>query len=577
MKDIKVFKILWKYLKKEKGMLFLYIFLVALSYMPIFLTSLCWGRAITFLTMNNFNMFSFYIFLYTGVYLLFYGLLYIPEDYAYKYLQITFVKEATKDLYDKMLDLPVIAYEEKGVGELINRLCNDPDVIMDLLTDLINLMCRSLTVVAIIVIAFNTSYILVFELIMLAIVMGFITSYFQPKIRKTQEEIKKESDEYSRLSTENLTGIREIKALGITKRVSQKMHNMMEVMFDKQLKISKYERWYEGFNNLLYFTLQGVIFFTCGKLYIEGVITLTVFMMMQTYIWQIDGVVESLNKYAVKYNKIIVSLKRMDEILSNKLYEDEQFGNVELESVKGNITFNDVYFRYREDEKNTLNGLSLKIEPNKKIAIVGRSGNGKTTIYNVLLRYFPINKGSVLLDDVKIEDLTRKSLRNSISIIRQDPYIFHMSIFDNFRLIKEDVTLKEVREYCKKAYLDDYIMSLPDKYNTMIGEGGVNLSGGQKQRLAIARTLMRDTKIVLFDEATSALDNESQEYIKKTIDDLVKDHTVVIIAHRLSTIIDADEIYVIDKGILVGKGTHKSLLKNNKIYQTLYKNEEKKG
>ena len=138
------------------------------------------------------------------------------------------------------------------------------------------------------------------------------------------------------------------------------------------------------------------------------------------------------------------------------------------------------------------------------------------------------------------------------------------------KLVKEDVSLEEVREYCKRAYIDDYIMSLPKGYDTVIGEGGINLSGGQKQRLAIARTLLLNTKIILFDEATSALDNESQEYIKKTIDDLVKDHTVIIVAHRLSTIVDADTIHIIEKGKLVGSGTHKELLESCKQYQNLY-------
>ena len=154
------------------------------------------------------------------------------------------------------------------------------------------------------------------------------------------------------------------------------------------------------------------------------------------------------------------------------------------------------------------------------------------------------------------------------------PFLFNMSIMDNFKLVKSDVTLDEVKEVCKKAYIDKYIESLPNKYETIIGEGGVNLSGGQKQRIAIARTLLLNTKIILFDEATSALDNESQEYIKKTIDELVKDHTVVIVAHRLSTIVDADIIHVINKGKFVDSGTHKQLLKNSKVYQKLYASEE---
>ena len=209
------------------------------------------------------------------------------------------------------------------------------------------------------------------------------------------------------------------------------------------------------------------------------------------------------------------------------------------------------------------------------MAIVGRSGNGKTTLFNLLLRYFDASDGKITIDGVDIRDLTEKSLRNNISVIRQNPFIFNLTILDNFKLVKEDVTLEEVRKYCKKAYIDDYIMSLPNKYNTVIGEGGINLSGGQKQRLAIARTLLLNTKIILFDEATSALDNESQEYIKKTIDNLVKDHTIIIIAHRLSTIIDADIINVIDKGKLSASGTHKELLEKSSVYKDLYSSENR--
>ena len=192
----------------------------------------------------------------------------------------------------------------------------------------------------------------------------------------------------------------------------------------------------------------------------------------------------------------------------------------------------------------------------------------------MLLRYFDATEGEILIDGVDIKDLTEKSLRENISIIRQSPFLFNLTILDNFRLVKSDVTLEEVRKVCKDAYIDEYIMGLPKQYDTIIGEGGINLSGGQKQRIAIAKTLLLNTKIILFDEATSALDNESQEYIKKTIDNLVKTHTVIIVAHRLSTIIDADIINVIDQGRLESSGKHKELLKKSEVYKNLYLTEE---
>ena len=263
-------------------------------------------------------------------------------------------------------------------------------------------------------------------------------------------------------------------------------------------------------------------------------------------------------------------MRRIDEIVNNRLYQDEKFGDQVLNNAQGIIEFKNVNFRYRADEQDTLKGLSMKLEPNKKIAIIGRSGNGKSTIFNLLLRYFDATSGQITIDGIDIKELTESSLRQNISIIRQNPFLFNLSIFENFKIVKEDVTLEEIRQVCQKAYIDDYIMSLPNQYDTIIGEGGVNLSGGQKQRISIARTLLLNTKIILFDEATSALDNESQEFIKKTIDNLVKDHTIIIVAHRLSTIIDADIIHVIDQGKLNASGTHDELMNTSDVFKTLY-------
>ncbi len=178
------------------------------------------------------------------------------------------------------------------------------------------------------------------------------------------------------------------------------------------------------------------------------------------------------------------------------------------------------------------------------------------------------------MDDIPIEDFTEDSLRENIAIIRQEPFIFNKTILENLKIIDPYMSLKKIRNACKLAEIDEYIMSLPNKYDTMIGEGGINLSGGQKQRLAIARALLKNSKIILFDEATSALDNENQSKIKQAIDNLVKDHTIIIVAHRLSTIIDADVIYLIDGGKVVASGTHKQLLKKSLIYKNLYINEE---
>ena len=573
MKKFSNFKILWHYLKEDKLKLILYIILVLLTYLPGLATAVFWGLALEELIELNLKGFVLYLAIWEGLFIFFYTILQIPRDYLYNYLEIKFMKNVSKDLYKKINNLPAIAFEEIGVGEFVNRLYNDPERVMELLQKLIKLICKGFVVVLVLIVSFSISLVLGIEILIFAISMGFISYKFFPKIKKTQESIKKEADSYVKTATENITGIREIKSLGIKRNIEFNIFSILDNLFKHSKDIRRYEIIYYSLNNLTYFILQFIILFTAGYYVVQGKIAYSVFIMLETYIWRIDEVVESISDFGVSYNKVTVSLKRIDEIVNNKLYNDEKFGNTRLDKCIGNILFDNVKFRYTEKEDLTLKGLTLNIEPNKKIAVVGRSGNGKSTIFNLLLRYFDITSGSIKLDGIDIRELDEESLRKNISIIRQTPFLFNLSIFDNFKFTKENVTLEEVREVCKRAYIDEYIMSLPNGYDTIIGEGGVNLSGGQKQRIAIARTLLLNTKVILFDEATSALDNESQEYIKKTIDDLVVDHTVIIVAHRLSTIVDADIINVIDKGKLAGSGSHKELLKTCKIYQNLYKNE----
>lgn len=573
MKKYNNFKILWHYLKDEKPRLILYMLLVLSSYLPVLFAAYFWGKALEFLILKDIMGFIKYLALWEGIYILLFAFLQIPRDKIYNYLEIKFIENVSMDLYKKIDCLPAKAFEDIGVGEFINRLYNDPDRVMELLAKLIKLICKALVVVAILILAFSISWVIGLEIVIFGIVMGYISTKYFPKIKKTQEQIKKQSDAYVKTATENITGIREIKSLGIKKNIEKSINGRLNALFTDTKKIKNHEVWYYGFNNLAYFTLQFVILLTCGYFFIQGKITYATFIMMEMYIWRIDEVVESISEFGVSYNKVTVSLKRIDEIIYNRLYEDEHFGKKTLVNNAGVIEFKNVKFKYSEDEDYTLNGLNLKVVPNKKIAIVGKSGNGKSTIFNLLLRYFDSTTGEILIDGINIKDLTEKSLRENISIIRQAPFLFNLTILENFKLVKPNVTLKEVRKYCKEAYIDDYIMSLPNKYNTVIGEGGINLSGGQKQRLAIARTLLLNTKIILFDEATSALDNESQEYIKKTINNLVKDHTIIIVAHRLSTIVDADIINIIDKGKLESSGTHEELLKTSKVYKTLYSNE----
>ena len=569
------FKLIFHYLKEDKVKMILLVILMICNYIPDLCCPIFIGKALEFLLLKKYALFVKYLVLYFSGYVIVYGVLLIPRMILYNKLQMSFINKVCKDMYNKYQNLPAIAFEKAGVGELINRLSSDPDRVLDLLNQLVKMILKIIMALIIVIVSFKISIFIGIEITIFAIIMGIISSKYFPIIKSTQKEIKNESDKLIKRATENLTGIREIKALGIKNNMINLINNDIDNYCNKSLKINRYESVYNGLNNIVYYVLQFIILLTCGYLFIKGHIVYSVLMMVHTYIWRIDEVAETLSSFGVNYNKVKVSLSRIDEVVNNKIFKDEIYGDISLNNPKGNVTFKNVSFKYTKKENLTLDNLSLNIKTNQKTAIVGRSGNGKTTIFNLLLRYFDVTSGKVLIDGVDIKDLTEESLRKTISCVRQNPFLFNMSIFENFKIVKPDITLKEVKEVCKRAYIDEYIESLPKKYNTIIGEGGINLSGGQKQRLAIARTLLLNTKIILFDEATSALDNESQKYIKMTIDDLTKDHTIIIIAHRLSTIIDADEILVIENGKLESKGNHKELLKKSKVYKGLYENEER--
>lgn len=243
-----------------------------------------------------------------------------------------------------------------------------------------------------------------------------------------------------------------------------------------------------------------------------------------------------------------------------------------LKKLKGDIKFQNVKFSYDNDNV-ILSDMSFDIEANKTVAFVGRSGAGKSTIFNLISKLYDVNEGSIYLDDYNINTLDKDSIRGNLSIISQSPYIYNMSIRENLQIIKRDASEEEIVEACKMACLHEFITSLSDGYDTIVGEGGVTLSGGQKQRLAIARAFLLKTKIILFDEATSALDNETQMEITKAIENMKGDYTVLIIAHRLSTVMNADKIFVVDNGKIIDSGTREYLLKNSRTFKKLYKTE----
>lgn len=473
--------------------------------------------------------------------------------------------------YKKALYLPAVAYEKLSSGEVINRITNDVDVLSFSFGRILNMVTSLVSSIIIIMYVFFNSWIIGVEIILLIFILFLVIRYYNPKLKAIHKERKEEQDKFTSLVTESIRGIREIKTLGIKSSLINDMRHIIKLIFKKSESEIDIQKQFNIITRFIKSILEIGVLASCVLLLYYGQINLTFFIAMTYYVYRYMWLIDNINDLTQVYQRTVVSLGRVNEILENRLYKDEMFGNTNL-LANGIVQFKNVVFSYPEEDI-TLDGFNLNLEPYKKIAIVGKSGQGKSTLFNLITRIFDPSAGEILLDGINIRDLDEATLRKNISIIRQEPFIFNKTIRENFKLVDENITLEEIRKYSKLAYIDDYIMSLPDKYDTILGEGGVNLSGGQKQRLAIARTLSKQSKVVLFDEATSALDNESQQFIKKAINNLVKDHTVVIVAHRLSTIIDADIIHVIDKGKVIATGTHKELLKKNKIYKSLYQSE----
>ena len=334
MKKLNSFRLIFKYLKHDRFKIVIYIFLVLSVYVPVLSAAFFWGRALESLIAQDLNQFVIYILLWIGIYILCYSIVQAFKDKLYNYLEIKFTKNVSLDLYSKIDKLPAIAFEDIGVGEFINRLHNDTDRVMSLLSQLIKLSCKSLAVVAVLIITFRISWILGTEIVVFGLAMGFISGYFFPKIKKTQEHIKEESDEYVKKATENITGIREIKALGIKKIIEDDIGNVLNNLFKHEKDIRNYEVIYYASNNLLYFILNFIIIYTAGRFFIEGKIVYALFTMIESYLWRIDEVVESLSDFGVNFNKISVSLKRIDEIVNNRLYQDEAFGNINLKNTR---------------------------------------------------------------------------------------------------------------------------------------------------------------------------------------------------------------------------------------------------
>lgn len=568
----KEFKFVNKYLKEDKTKIILVISAILITSVIGLTYGYLVGQIVEKITQYDLKKALIYSFVYLFIELVVDLQLKKRSRLGLQKIKLNLTKKLSQEVFRKTLKLPSKAFEEKTSGEIINRVSSDTETVTDMIDGILNLSIDILGCLIILIYVFINSWIVGLEIIIFVVFLTIITMKFSPKIRKLNKDIRKINDDCIADINQCVIGIREIKSLGISSKVNSFMNNRISNMYTERASLAKYNNSYWTFIRAINCIYEVSVLITCGILVYNQMTTLSFFISMTYYLYRYMGVAHNLSDIIPNYQKMLVSVRRINELIQNEIYEDEQFGKNKQKIKKGNISFKNITFGY-DKENIILKDFNMEIETNKKVAIVGPSGQGKSTIFNLLTRIFDPISGEILIDGINIQDFTEDNLHSTISIIRQEPFLFNKTIRENFLMVNDKLTQKAMIEYCKKAKIHDYIMTLPKQYDTLLGEGGVNLSGGQKQRIAIARALIKNSKIILFDEATSALDNNSQDYIKKTIDELSLNHTVIIVAHRLSTINDADIINVINEGKLVDSGTKDKLLKTSEIFKMLYNSE----
>lgn len=476
-----------------------------------------------------------------------------------------------KDILDRIFSLKVVNFDKISSGEFQQKLKDDPASISRVLSVVQYNAFALITNLVILIYVFFLNYILGIIYLIGVVSVYFVEKKLYSKYEYLQRDYSKIQDRNTTILNEVMHGIRDIKLLNIIPSISNIAIDSMSQsnQYDTKLKMQHNFIW--ELSKAIEYLISFLVIFIGIYLASTNKLTVTNLLIIYMYRYEIFSLIFNINAVKEYYTEYKVAKDRIFSIMDDNCFPVEQYGNVSLKNINGSIEFKNVSFGY--DDKMVLKDINFNIEANDTVAIVGASGSGKSTIFNLLNKSYDVSDNSIFIDDIDINTLDRNTIRNHISIISQNPYLFNFSIKENFMLLGDHITMKDIKKACKLARIDDFIDSLPDKYDTILGEGGVNLSGGQKQRIAIARALLKKSKIILFDEATSALDNITQREIQSSINSISKDYTILIIAHRLSTIKDCNKIMVLQDGKIVGVGNHYELLKNNLYYQKLYENE----
>lgn len=483
------------------------------------------------------------------------------------------VKNIQISLGNEILKINQYDLDSNSSGTFIQRIVVDTDKMAEMFTVGLGYMAGVISNIGVFIAVFVINRQIFIYYLIVSIILTISHLIKTKKYGKKDIEYRKQVEKVSGLTSELVRGVRDIKMLNSRDSFMDALKICIEGQNQKNFEMRNIETIY----NFIIGALTGL--FEVGLIILLIILIknniITVAIAIALFNYRTNVMINLMDKVSALFNEIKnfnISCNRVFSILDDKTFGKEKFGNKHLEKINGNFEFKNVNFGY-DNNKLILNNLNFKINSGETVGFVGKSGAGKTTIFNLLCKLYNVYSGEIFIENTNINELDEESIRGNITIISQNPYIFNLSIRDNLKLVKRNLTEEEMKEACKIACLDDFIEDLPKKYDTILGEGGVALSGGQKQRLAIARAFVQKTKIILFDEATSALDNETQYKIQKAIENLKDEYTILIIAHRLSTIVNCDRIMVIEDGKISSQGTHEELLEKSLMYKKLCENE----